>query len=93
VTCQPARACALAAHEAWLLAKSSEASAEDAIGCKRFSHKLSLILNTKEISKLGHVGDELRKGDIVVASPFVTLAAYSVFCTGRLRQDTASIHR
>jgi hypothetical protein len=43
-----------------LRAVGSEASAEDAVGCKLLSDKPSLIAGAKWISKLGHVGDERR---------------------------------
>ena len=54
-------------------AESSEASAEDAVSDKLSSDKLSLIAGANEIARLGHVGNELRKGDAVVAPPFVTI--------------------
>jgi hypothetical protein len=39
---------------------------------KPISRKRSLIAGAKEIATLGHVGDELRKRNAVMAPPFVT---------------------
>jgi hypothetical protein len=49
-----------------------EARAKDAVSDKLSSDKRSLIAGANESAKLGHVGDELRKGDAVVVPPFVT---------------------